>query len=280
LYYTGSVLITLFVILGIIGLIFDNWALEICRISVAIFLGYGLFSGLTYALQKVTLAYYYLLANLCFLIPAIISILPEKFEALSNPTLYSAHVGIIAVSIEVLLLGLVQAYRINQMNHERLVALDKAAYSQKAARTDALTGAPNRNAFEEAFSQLTENDSFTYIDLDGLKYYNDNFGHHRGDDLLREFSILTMNSLTDGARFFRIAGDEFGIISSTESAEEVGQAIDHTVELLKARGFTLCGASYGQASYEEADSPFNLRKVADARMYSVKSRKKPLAAQN
>jgi len=89
-----------------------------------------------------------------------------------------------------------------------------------------------------------------------------------------------MNNLNDGACFFRIAGDEFGIISSTESAEEVGRAIDHTVELLKARGFTLCGASYGQASYEEADSPFNLRKVADARMYSVKSRKKQLAAKS
>lgn len=280
LYYLGSGIIAIFVVLAILGVFFEHWAMEICRIGVAIFLGYGLFAGLTYALQKVTLAYYYLLANLCFLIPATISIWPEGFESFSNPTLYSAHMGIIAVSIEVLLLGLVQAYQINRINRERLLALDKAANSQKAARTDMLTGAPNRNAFEEAFCKLTEEDSFTYIDLDGLKYYNDNFGHHRGDDLLREFSVLMMNNLSNSMHFFRIAGDEFGIISKTVDAAAACQAIDHTVELLQARGFTLCGASYGQASYLEADSPFNLKKVADARMYSVKARKKKLASEN
>lgn len=278
LYNIGSALVVLFIIFAIIGTLFDSLALELSRAAVAIFIGYGLFAGLTYALQKVTLAYYYLIANLCFLIPATISIWPEGFDAFSNPTLYSAHMGIIAVSIEVLLLGLVQAYQINQMNHERLIALDKAEYSQKAARTDPLTGAPNRKAFEEAFAKLSEDDSFTYIDLDGLKYYNDNFGHHRGDDLLREFSILMMNNLDSRTGFFRIAGDEFGIISSTSSAKDVGQIIDQTAGLLRDRGFTLCGASYGQANYDEADSPFNLKKIADARMYSVKTRKKKLAA--
>lgn len=277
LFWIGRSLTALFILFAIFGLAFQHWALELNRIAVALFLAYGLSAGLTRSYQRNTLAYFYVAANICFLIPALVTLSPDGFD---QPTFYSAHMGIVSVAIEVLLLGLLQAYKMNQINRERIVALDKAKRSQQAARTDSLTGAPNRHAFEEAFAKLTEQDSFTFIDLDGLKYYNDNFGHHRGDELIREFAILMIKNLPTGISFFRIAGDEFGVISSVTDAPAVADSINKTVEILKDRGFYLCGASYGQANYTEADSAQNLKRIADARMYAVKAEKKQLSVEN
>lgn len=274
LYWASNALIYIFALLAVLTTIFDTRSVELSHISIAICLAYGLFAGLTYALQKVVLAYYYLAANLCFLVPVIISILPDGFSE-PAPTIYSSHLGIVAVSIQTLLLSLVHTYKIN---HERLSTADKTSLNDKSSRTDLLTGALNREAFEESLTELSENDNLTYIGLDGLKHYNDNFSYLRGDDLLRQFSVLMMNNLNSDARFFRIAGDEFAVISSTKSAKNTGFIIDQVVELLNTRGFTLCRADYGQVSYQEnVNSPFNLKKIADARMCSAKSRAKQLA---
>ena len=64
------------------------------------------------------------------------------------------------------------------------------------SRTDILTGLGNRQALQMAlkdeFSKIkdsSENEnselSLMFIDLDNFKYYNDNFGHNLGDDLLK-----------------------------------------------------------------------------------------------
>lgn len=71
--------------------------------------------------------------------------------------------------------------------------------------TDPVTGVNNRRAFDRGMSQVV-----AILDLDSLKWINDNEGHAAGDALLRE--LATELAVEFGkAHVYRIAGDEFAI---------------------------------------------------------------------
>lgn len=89
------------------------------------------------------------------------------------------------------------------------------------ARTDALTGALNRQAFFE----LVESDhghggwaALIYADLDGLKRLNDREGHGRGDVSLMIFAETIAKTIRKGDVFARMGGDEFVIFMKLKNA--------------------------------------------------------------
>jgi diguanylate cyclase (GGDEF)-like protein len=107
--------------------------------------------------------------------------------------------------------------------HLCLIAIDlhhRVVEHQRRAFTDALTGLPNRAAFNAVLlkldSRLPEGCALFVLDLDNLKVVNDTFGHHAGDCLLRIASDRIAAAILPD-RIFRIGGDEFAII--IESAE-------------------------------------------------------------
>ncbi len=102
----------------------------------------------------------------------------------------------------------------------------------KLAYTDALTGLKNRTAFEEKKLALAsdinkaKNISCLMIDLNNLKYTNDNFGHDKGDELLKNFSSL-LNQVFDSTQtIYRIGGDEFVILFKDMSCEDIEEQVD------------------------------------------------------
>ncbi len=96
----------------------------------------------------------------------------------------------------------------------------------EVARTDSLTGLLNRRGFEERLEDELRRAgrtgapvSLVVGDLDHFKLVNDRFGHHVGDDALRRFSELVVESkrTIDGAG--RIGGEEFALVlPNTDSA--------------------------------------------------------------
>lgn len=94
--------------------------------------------------------------------------------------------------------------------------------------TDALTGIFNRRHFNSLFPKMIQsaqrkNDLFCFLvlDIDHFKFYNDNYGHQRGDIALKQFASVLQNSLKRSDDFsFRLGGEEFGIIYKSESAEK------------------------------------------------------------
>jgi diguanylate cyclase (GGDEF)-like protein len=87
------------------------------------------------------------------------------------------------------------------------------------ARTDTLTGLPNRRAWEEILSrELTTAQrarrplAMALIDLDQFKRYNDSYGHLAGDRLLLHTSSAWQATLREGDVLARWGGDEFVLL--------------------------------------------------------------------
>jgi diguanylate cyclase (GGDEF)-like protein len=80
------------------------------------------------------------------------------------------------------------------------------------ARTDALTGALNRQAFFDLGTALSAGSCWRlllYADLDGLKALNDGRGHAAGDACLKAYALAVRRIVRRGDLFARVGGDEF-----------------------------------------------------------------------
>ena len=83
------------------------------------------------------------------------------------------------------------------------------------AYTDALTDLYNRRfCLENLEKMLEEGKEFTFcmIDLDGLKYANDNFGHDAGDKYLKTVAQHLLQASRSTDLICRIGGDEFAAL--------------------------------------------------------------------
>ncbi|MBE1526827.1 diguanylate cyclase (GGDEF)-like protein [Sphingopyxis sp. OAS728] len=89
------------------------------------------------------------------------------------------------------------------------------------AFTDALTGLPNRAAFNAALGALDcaapGGWALLVIDLDNLKFANDTFGHHAGDCLLKIAGERIAAAVAPNAAF-RVGGDEFAAVLQTPAS--------------------------------------------------------------
>jgi len=77
---------------------------------------------------------------------------------------------------------------------------------------DETTGALNRRAFSTG-----ESDIVALVDVDSLKWVNDNKGHREGDKMLRQLATLLRDEMGDQF-VYRISGDEFVIRADTSDA--------------------------------------------------------------
>ncbi|MEX2319801.1 MAG: ATP-binding protein, partial [Saccharospirillum sp.] len=117
------------------ALIRPNLSMEIDRIGVGLFAIYGFTAGLTRVLQGNKTARYYLIANAAFAIPALISIGASSLPVAD--TLFLEHLGMFAVSIEVILLSLVISYQVGLVYKEKEAGLLATEQALQAAN-DAL----------------------------------------------------------------------------------------------------------------------------------------------
>lgn len=96
---------------------------------------------------------------------------------------------------------------------------------------DNLTGLANRNRLESFLVQcletaLVSDETYAvmYIDLDGFKVINENFGHHRGDKLLKEVAARISTQATSDDHMARMGGDEFAVVLKRSCKDQIMQA--------------------------------------------------------
>jgi PleD family two-component response regulator len=105
-------------------------------------------------------------------------------------------------------------------------------WSRSQRDANPLTGLPGNQAIEAKLQECIANHrsfAFMYVDIDHFKAFNDCYGYHRGDELIR-FTANLLHRCTeefgDADDFVgHIGGDDFCVISSVEKGEEVGEAI-------------------------------------------------------
>lgn len=151
------------------------------------------------------------------------------------------------------------------------------------ARTDALTGLPNRRAFLDELEgrlEVAEKQPFAFalIDLDHFKRVNDAYGHAVGDSVLKEVAEIMRSSANHDCFFARLGGEEFGAIvagpaleSSAIICERLRRAIQQHVMTDVDGGDFSVTASIGIAVIGERCSTSMAMQAADGPLYSAKA---------
>ena len=97
---------------------------------------------------------------------------------------------------------------------------------------DQLTGLYNRTFFTEEMHRLQKGRDFPIsiliADLNGLKFFNDSMGHHKGDELLQACAEVMENSLRGSDILARVGGDEFAVLLPNTN-EQQAEIIKHRI---------------------------------------------------
>ncbi|WP_070121020.1 sensor domain-containing diguanylate cyclase [Bacillus marinisedimentorum] len=149
---------------------------------------------------------------------------------------------------------------------------------KKLSYFDSLTGLYNRNYFEEYLGKADEGVfplGIVMCDINDLKVTNDQFGHHSGDEYLKNVARILKKIANGNALAFRTGGDEFILLyPAVRSATELeGNKLVLRGEL---EGYSYLGrplkVSLGvSVAYNNVELAEKL-KTADALMYKEKRR--------
>ncbi len=149
------------------------------------------------------------------------------------------------------------------------------------ARTDGLTGALNRRAFQDAITAMLSRARrkgdviiLSYVDLDGFKAVNDTYGHAAGDIVLGAFARAATAELDPDDALARIGGDEFVLIQVGEAGADHFAAAEARHDRLTAALAALpyavtCSMGVVIVSGGSTDEKA-LVALADALLYEVK----------
>jgi diguanylate cyclase (GGDEF)-like protein len=145
---------------------------------------------------------------------------------------------------------------------------------------DPLTGLLNRHALMPRFIELSHQARLTQqpvcmvlCDVDGFKAINDEYGHDRGDAVLRDVAYELRKRLRSFELVYRLGGEEFLIVLpgvDREAGLEVAERLREAVEQTRPQGIRItisAGLSAGSGEDVEYDTLF---RAADAALYDAK----------
>ncbi len=152
------------------------------------------------------------------------------------------------------------------------------------AMHDQLTGLANRLQFTERLRRALDRAreelhpvTLLYLDLDGFKPVNDEFGHDVGDQLLVAVAKRMAGCTRSDDTVARLGGDEFAVLIDSQTAAGDAEEVSERLAAALTRPFMIdghqlrLGASIGQAVFPiDADTPDGLLRCADAAMFAVK----------
>jgi diguanylate cyclase (GGDEF)-like protein/putative nucleotidyltransferase with HDIG domain len=185
-----------------------------------------------------------------------------------------------------------EARLLSMLADQVAIAINNARTYEETSRsavTDGLTGLYNSRYFflrlERELNQARYDQqrlSLIALDVDGLKFVNDTFGHQLGDLLLKDFASILVTHTRDADTVVRYGGDEFFIIfpSTTKSDAEafmmrIKEAVSkHSLPLTRKVTFQM-SVSAGVSTFPtDGGHPDELIAVADAAMLADKRSRK------
>jgi diguanylate cyclase (GGDEF)-like protein len=219
--------------------------------------------------------------RMAYRIAAICSLVIASLIGLETRGLAAAPPGELLAPVSVLLLLWIQAYAVEALaGHESA----RRAELVRLAEVDPLTGLMNRRTLQRALEHSAahgEEFALILLDLDGFKAVNDEFGHLRGDEVLRAVAQATLGALRRDDMVIRYGGDEFAVVvkGGAEDARRVEERLHGAFAQLGQEMDVSLGFSAGVAVWpEDGVTLAKLLQVADGRLYQNKPAARAAAA--
>lgn len=185
----------------------------------------------------------------------------------------------IAIALEALITSLGVADRFVMIRQQRDRAEIRATIMASLSLKDPLTDLANRRAIETDFASLRGSgyNVFAVLDIDRFKAINDNFGHQRGDDVLRAVGLALAR--TEDMIAYRLGGEEFIILLRGENGVQLAEARRQAISAFVARHVVgldrVITASMGVVEMPLASQQSftfdNAYEIADRLLYEAKS---------
>ena len=187
------------------------------------------------------------------------------------------HMAPYVVSQIILILnaiGLIQLY-FKEQNDAIREGLDYITY---LTFHDGLTGLYNKTYFDKKLQEIENNKEYLPIslivgDMNGLKFFNDVFGHHEGDHRLKKMALIIQQSCRQNDIIARWGGDEFAIIlpnTDKETANTIRDKISAACNSFQGTDLLL-SLSLGAATKTDEETRLStVLKEAEELMYQVK----------
>lgn len=154
----------------------------------------------------------------------------------------------------------------------------RAERAEALALTDSLTGLFNRGGWDELLKaeetrcmQYAHPAVILSLDLDELKFTNDNFGHQAGDLLLQNTARLLVDSLRKDDIVARVGGDEFAVLAIECKEDGEAKICRRLSRVLAEKDIA---ASIGSCSRQATSTLAESWQLADAAMYEEKRKRK------
>lgn len=204
-----------------------------------------------------------------------------------NEIIYETLRGLISSALK----GALLLERETETSRQLKTALNEIEKSyqkmEHLSTMDELTGLYNRRGFMSLAHQHFELSRrkhreflFFFIDLDGLKHINDNFGHKEGDFAIRKTAEILTKVFRQTDILGRMGGDEFTVVaidSTVNEFESIQNRINHYLTLLNLKsgkpykvGFTIGLAPFEVGKHYTLDE---LMAEADRNLYKLKKEK-------
>ncbi|WP_298528856.1 diguanylate cyclase domain-containing protein [uncultured Ruminococcus sp.] len=174
-------------------------------------------------------------------------------------------------------------------NIRKLFRLNKAMDElNKLYVIDPLCNVYNRNGFiniaDDMFKECVEKKMkvmLSFIDMDGLKFINDNYGHNEGDFAIQRLASVIQECCGRRSICARLGGDEFVIFEvgvTSSSAEALQRRFDIRIDNMNSiiRKPYVLSASIGSviAMPDENTTLYSIIQEADDKMYEIKKTRK------
>jgi diguanylate cyclase (GGDEF)-like protein len=157
--------------------------------------------------------------------------------------------------------------------------LEQFSLKNRVSR-DHLTGAYSRDFFEshiDGFIDNAEKNSsylgLIMLDIDNFKSVNDRFGHDIGDKVLKHLVPTIKYSIRNDDLLIRWGGEEFMLITETESIETLRRMAEHVRQRVENEPFDAVGhitCSFGMTLYAKNEPIDQTIKRADTALYKAK----------
>jgi diguanylate cyclase (GGDEF)-like protein len=172
------------------------------------------------------------------------------------------------LTVAVILLAVVRLRRL------LLVVERQSAQLALQARTDPLTGLPNRRTLDHELDRAvrTARSAGTplivaMLDLDHFKAYNDLAGHQAGDHLLQSAARAWSALIPEGAFLARYGGEEFALILPGQEAPGARDLLDRLRRAMPSE----CSVSIGFAQLVDGETGLAALNRADRALYAAKA---------